>query len=325
MRRTWLVLALIPVALGFLGYLVLWYTPAVEPPSLSSHVVEATLRVGERQRSYLAYVPSELAPGAPLVLVLHGSLMDGAMMRVWTGYGFERLAEQRRFAVLYPEGYRGNWNDCRKHAPYPAKTENVEDVAFMEALIEQFVSAHHIDRRRVFVFGYSNGAQMALRLALEAHSTVAAVAAVATNLPAAENDSCSRKGKTSPVMLIGGSDDPLAPFAGGDATMFGFRSRGRVLSADASAEQLALRNGLRGPVIRRLPHVSNEDPTRVEERVWSDGARPYLVQYRVLGGGHVVPQPAFRYPRLLGRTTLDLDAPAEALRFFFAIDGEAPR
>jgi polyhydroxybutyrate depolymerase len=40
------------------------------------------------------------------------------------------------------------------------------------------------------------------------------------------------------------------------------------------------------------------------------------VLYTVHGGGHVVPQPAFRYPRMLGRTTGDLDAPSSALQFF---------
>jgi polyhydroxybutyrate depolymerase len=40
-------------------------------------------------------------------------------------------------------------------------------------------------------------------------------------------------------------------------------------------------------------------------------------------GGHVVPQPRFRYPRMLGRTTSDLDAPAEAVRFFLHPEGSA--
>jgi poly(3-hydroxybutyrate) depolymerase len=50
-------------------------------PSLSSDVQHAKLRVGDRERSYLAYVPARLPSGAALVIVLHGSDMDGAKMR----------------------------------------------------------------------------------------------------------------------------------------------------------------------------------------------------------------------------------------------------
>lgn len=49
-------------------------------------------------------------------------------------------------------------------------------------------------------------------------------------------------------------------------------------------------------------------------------ARPYppplVALYTVQGGGHVVPQPRFRFGRLFGRTTRDLDMPVAALEFF---------
>ena len=72
-------------------------------------------------RSYLAYVPAKLPFGSALVIVLHGSGMDGKKMRKWTGYEFDRMADQRGFVVLYPDGYRGNWNDCRKNAIFATK------------------------------------------------------------------------------------------------------------------------------------------------------------------------------------------------------------
>ena len=46
--------------------------------------------------------------------------------------------------------------------------------------------------------------------------------------------------------------------------------------------------------------------------------KPYVDFYAVLGGGPTVPQPYFRYPRLLGRTTADIDGPAEAISFFMS-------
>jgi hypothetical protein len=45
--------------------------------------------------------------GSALVIVLHGSGMDGKKMRKWTGYEFDRLADRQGFALVYPDGYRG--------------------------------------------------------------------------------------------------------------------------------------------------------------------------------------------------------------------------
>jgi poly(3-hydroxybutyrate) depolymerase len=64
--------------------------------------------VGELKRTYLTYVPQGLAKGSPLVVVMHGSGESGAQMRIETGYGFERLADQRGFAVVYPNAYEGS-------------------------------------------------------------------------------------------------------------------------------------------------------------------------------------------------------------------------
>src|SRR6266446_1307158 len=82
---------IVVVALGgaLFGYFV--YSPAPEVPRLSGTLTKRTIAVGGLKRTYLTYVPRGLAKGAPLVVVMHGSGQRGAEMRVWTGYGFERL------------------------------------------------------------------------------------------------------------------------------------------------------------------------------------------------------------------------------------------
>jgi len=286
-------------------------------PKLSAQISERTLRVGDRERTYLSYVPKSLAPGAALVLVLHGSTMDGATMRAWTAYEFDALADARGFVVVYPDGYRHNWNDCRRSSPTPAKRENVDDVGFLKALIAQEQKDHGISVDRVFAFGYSNGGQMAYRLMLEAPGTLQAIAVAGSSLPSKDNFICPLEGATAAVMLVHGTKDPLIPFEGGEATIFGFFSRGNVISANATAESFASRNGLtEAPQTSTLPHVEARDETSVELRTWSRDGKPFVVQYVVRDGGHVVPQPAFRYPRALGATTRDLDAPARAIEFF---------
>lgn len=303
--------------LGAAGYGYFWHAPAPDLPLLSSVVEPLSVQVGDRVRSYLAYVPADLRPGSPLVIVLHGSAMDGATMRRWTGYEFDRLADRDGFVVLYPDGYRKNWNDCRRDATYAARLENVDDIGFIKLLIERLVAEKGVDPRKVFAFGYSSGGQMAHRLAIETPDLVAAVAAAGANLPAPDNTLCATDGRTARVMLVSGTHDPIVPFEGGEVSLFGLASRGMALSSMATGAALARRNGITaGPIVTRLPSHNPGDSTSVERLVWPQGDEPAVTLYVVHGGGHVVPQPAFRFPRLLGRTTANLNAPSQAVAFF---------
>jgi polyhydroxybutyrate depolymerase len=203
--------ALVLIAAAY-GYY--WYSPAPAVLPLGAKIRHDTVRVGDRNRSYLIYVPPNLPPQGALVIVLHGSGMNGARMRVCTGYQFDDLADRHGFVVLYPDGYRGNWNDCRKRASFPAKRANVNDMGFIRTLIARASTEHAIDEKQVFVFGCSNGGHMAFRLATEAADEIAAVVAVAANLPTPDASSCPQQGRTSRVMLVNGTADPINPHQG---------------------------------------------------------------------------------------------------------------
>jgi polyhydroxybutyrate depolymerase len=312
---TLLVLAILALIAASYGYY--WYSPAPPLPPLSATIRKNGVRAGGRDRSYLLYVPVSLPPRAALVIVLHGSGMDGTRMRICTGYQFDCLADQLGFVVLYPDGYRRNWNDCRKDATFPAKRENIDDMSFIRALIARAMAEQAIDEKRIYVFGYSNGGHMAFRLAMEAPNQIAAAAAVAASLPTPDASSCPRQGRTSRVMLINGTLDPINPYQGGIVTLFGFASRGSVMSSVASAQSLAERNGISMPPIPgELRTSSSDDTTSVETLTWQADGTPFCCLYTVRGGGHVIPQPAYRFPRLLGKTTSVLNSPREAIRFF---------
>jgi polyhydroxybutyrate depolymerase len=312
---TLLVLAILVLVGSAYGYY--WYSPAPPSPPLSATIGQKTVRVGGKDRTYLIYVPANLPPQAFLIIVLHGSGMNGARMRVCTGYEFECLADRHGFVVLYPDGYRRNWNDCRKDATFPAKRENIDDMSFIRALIARVTVEQAIDEKRVYVFGYSNGGHMAFRLAIEAPDEIAAVVAVAASLPTPDASSCPRQGPTSRVMLINGTLDPINPYQGGIVTLFGFASRGSVMSSMASTQDFAERNGITTPPIPgELPKGFSEDITSVETLTWHKNGKPLCCLCTVRGGGHVIPQPAYRFPRLLGSTASILNSPREAIRFF---------
>lgn len=313
---------LVAIVLAVAGGVAAWWwllhsTPPV-PPVLAGTLSSVTIAAGESAiigRRYTTYVPSACPHAAPLVLVLHGSHGDADQIRRYTGYEFERLAEDAKWIVVYPEGYRGYWNDVRRTGGYASKRMNVNDVAFLRAVVGALQAAHGVGP--VFGVGYSNGGQMCIRLALDAPGTLDAMALIAASMPTPDNCESAPLDRPLPAMLIDGTDDPINPYDGGLVTIFGLGSRGTVLSAPNSAAYFAAR--LRGAtaeaavtVVPRSPEVD----TWVERRSWRapDGGEVTLMT--VHGGGHVIPQPRYRFFRIAGRTEQRFNAPQACLEFF---------
>jgi polyhydroxybutyrate depolymerase len=233
-----------------------------------------------------------------------------------TGYGFEQLADQYGFLVVYPEGFEKHWNDCRRRAPYAAKRLRIDDVGFVRALIDHFHASHRIDRSRVYVVGYSNGGHLGYRLALEAPDLVRAVAVIGANLPTDENSDCVPINGETPVLIINGSEDPINPYDGGDVTLFGFANRGAVRSARETASYFATRNGAYGQPVADGSAVALPSQPEFERVTWRSASGSEVVLYTIHGGGHTFPQPGGRFPRILGRTYRGMDGPQEIWNFF---------
>lgn len=68
------------LALGALAYAYFIYSPVI-PPHLSWQASNLVVDVDGKPRSYVVYVPAQLPKGGPLLVVLHGTAMTGAMMR----------------------------------------------------------------------------------------------------------------------------------------------------------------------------------------------------------------------------------------------------
>jgi polyhydroxybutyrate depolymerase len=276
---------------------------------------QASIRVGDLDRTYLYYVPANLPRNAPLLFALHGYTQDAEGLRGWTGYEFEILADQNGFIVVYPNGYQQSWNVCLRAGPYPAKKQNVDDVGFIRALIAKFRADYGINPSQVFAMGMSDGGDMAYRLALEVPDEITAIAAIGANLPTDDNNGCHASGKPIPVLIMNGTSDSLNPYNGGNSMS------GALLSTQASAEYFAKLDGQTSPPkTTRLPHRDASDPTSVDRTVWNDAGKPEVVLYTINGGGHVFPLGKFStvyYDGMnFGQTTGDLDAPVEIWEFF---------
>src|SRR5712671_1691692 len=137
LRGLIVVVALVGVLIALFGYFV--YTPAPEIPRLSGTLTQGAITVGGLERTYRTYVPRGLPKGAPLVVVMHGAGENGTRMRVETGYGFERLADEHGFAVVYPNAYEGYWDVCSIGDDVSAKLK-IDDVGFLTGMVDKLVS-----------------------------------------------------------------------------------------------------------------------------------------------------------------------------------------
>ena len=191
--------------------------------------------VGGRERTFVEYVPKTLKPGAPLLFVLHPSGGDAASMREYSNYEFDELADKHGFLVVYPDGFDNTWNDCRGGSPFSSKRLKIDDAGFIKSLLNHEVTAHAVDKKRVFAAGWSNGAQLAYRLALEYPEDFAGVAAISASVPVKESLDCGQVDKPIPVMIVNGTADPINPFRGGMVNLGGAKL-GNVLSSEDTAK-----------------------------------------------------------------------------------------
>jgi len=174
-------------------------------------------------RTYQVHIP----PGVhakvplPLVVVIHGAFDTGLGMETFSG--FSRLADRENFMVLYPDGmglfgYLQHWN--AGHCCGKAAKDQVDDVGFIVAAIEDACRRWNADRRRIYILGFSNGGMMAYRFAAEKTNMLAGAAFLAASMGgrASEEEPDWRipnPQKPLPVLIIHGLEDQDVPYNGG--------------------------------------------------------------------------------------------------------------
>jgi polyhydroxybutyrate depolymerase len=235
------------------------------------------------ERSYIVYSPVAAGTGkVPLMIVLHGGLGNAGSMEQSTQ--MNAVAEENDFIVVYPNGTGGRFGAMKNRRTWnaggccgQAVRQNVDDVLFIQKLIEEMGSRYPVDTQRVYVTGMSNGAMMAYRLACEIPDMIAAIIPVSGTLAV---DNCDRA-KTVPVLHIHGDQDENVPFDGGMGTksVAGVSHR----SVPDTIELLVQ------PRQCRSTEKSEQETgaTRVISYDCADGAPVTLVVIK--GGGHVWP------------------------------------
>lgn len=215
------------------------------------------------ERRYLLHIPPHAARQAlPLVVVLHGYGSNPEQQEQVSG--FSALADKAGFVAVYPlgEGRKPQWRFMG---------HDDKDERFIRAVVADVGAQVPIDKRRVYVTGISNGAQMTARLACVAPDLFAAFAPVSGNYM---DFSDCKTGTTTPAMLFHGTNDRILPYSG----------RFKQFSPQHWAEQRAVQNGCTAkPVI-----IVNHD--EVTAQAWRDcRQQAEVIFYTLAGKGHSWP------------------------------------
>lgn len=301
---------------GFALYQIYLSPQFVEAPNLSNTLQTKTISVKGKERTFHWYSPLRSIPINTILYVLHGSTSNGLDIRKGMAYEFDKIADEEGVVVIYPTGFDNHWNDCRGSADYTANTENIDDFAFfqkLETILEKELNTQFKYR---FATGHSNGAHLCYKLALEHPEWINGIAPISANLPIDDNLDCKKKGSFVPICLINGTADRVNPYEGGLVEIMGNASRGTVLSTD---ETMAYWTGLENcsaPSTTLLEDKIRTDESTVQQITWVCNNKMQAIHYKIINGGHVIPHPKNKLPKILGITNQDLNAPKAIWKFF---------
>lgn len=175
--------------------------------SSAKHSIES----GGRERDFVLRLPRgyEKRSDWPLVVALHGRGSTGVEVE-----GYSELSTLPA-VVAYPDGVAdpadADFRKAWQGAPY--EVEGVDDVDFVEDLLDELQTTRCVDTRRTYVTGKSNGGGLAALLTCRLPDRFAGAALVASALYPGTQEDCADASPV-PTLVIHGVADATIPFAG---------------------------------------------------------------------------------------------------------------
>jgi polyhydroxybutyrate depolymerase len=180
-------------------------TAAPRPPS--------TLGPSDRPARLFSPPAHDGVTPLPIVFLLHGYGANAVLQDAY--FGMTAAARALGFYLVLPDGTvdsggRQFWNATPACCDFGAT--NVDDVAYLSALLDEAESLVPVDSTRVYFVGHSNGGFMSYRMACEIADRVTAIASLAGSDYATES-ACTPSESVS-VLQIHGTLDATIPYDG---------------------------------------------------------------------------------------------------------------
>ncbi len=250
-------------------------------------------------RQYLLYVPPSYdgSQAVPLVLALHGL---GDDMNNFAGVRFEDVADTANFIFAIPQALVDNqltgstaWNSGAG-AFGITLNPSVNDVGFLNALMDTVSSRYNVDQTRLYSTGFSMGGFMTNRLGCELNNRIAAIASVSGTIG---NGISCHPARVVPACHFHGTADQTVAYSGNtygnDAEALVSYWRGHD-QCDTAA------------IIDSIAHTTSNS-LRVIHYTYPNGAYGSDVEfYKVIGGQH----------QWLGPSGYDINYALEIWNFF---------
>ena len=264
--------------------------PAMAAESMTTGSSRGELSIGGRTRTYQLHVPASTSRSTkPLALVvaLHGGGGNAVANEQQTG--FNDVADREGFIVVHPDGtgaarpllnafgkghfYTWNAGSCCGYAV----EHQVDDVAYIRALVKALQQRLPIDPKRIYATGISNGGMMSYRLACEASDVFAAIGVVSG---AQTNSGCQPSQAVSVIHFHGTADQNVLLGGGIGAKALDKRNKPPVMDA--------INFWIRADGLGTTPQLSEHG--NIRKQVWTGGHHgAEVVFYLINGGGHAWP------------------------------------
>jgi polyhydroxybutyrate depolymerase len=192
------------------------------------------------ERDNQLFVPTGAEQAVPLLVFLHG--LGGSGRGFSESLHLRARAQLMGFAFLSPQGAqdysgRGFWNATDSCCNFDGL--KVDHVGALRAWLASAMNNPAIDRRAVYLVGYSNGGFMAYRAACEMSDLLAGIFSIAGAGLSVSRD-CVPLRPVS-VVQVHGDSDPIVAYDGG--LLFADSRRPPHPSARQSVERWAKLNG----------------------------------------------------------------------------------
>lgn len=152
-------------------------------------------------RLYHVHLPESYNPDepTPLLMVLHPLLSSANAIAGLTGF------DQSDMILVYPQAADAYWDDGRATAGVPPVRETVDDVGFLNALLDQLEADYNVSG--VYLAGMENGGTMAYRMACESPERFEAIAVVNALLWEYHTENCPAASAPVNMLIIIGTEN----------------------------------------------------------------------------------------------------------------------
>lgn len=233
-------------------------------------------------RDYHIYIPESYdgTTSVPLLFVFHGYGGNARDLMRWGD--MRSVADTAGFILIVPQGYKDHRGSPHWNVGSWTIGSTVDDIGFIEKIINRTSDEFNLDLKRVYSYGHSNGGYFSFELACQLGNKIAAIGSIGGTMSTESYDSCEPSHNTS-VITVHGTSDPIVYYTGGRP----YNSKSQV---ETLRYWVDFNNTNISPEIIEVPDSDKNDGSQVELYKYDGGTNGTSVHhFKVINGGHSWP------------------------------------